>query len=58
MLTRREIGTTPRESRRTDDTGAPRRCPESRGKKAQPVVDPVDAEMAEIEALLRKRGIT
>ena len=54
-LTRREIGTTPPEGRRTDDTKA---LPEGRGKKAPAVVDPVDAEMAEIEALLRKRGIT
>ena len=51
VLTRREIGTTPRSS----DTKA---LPEARGKKAQPVADPVDSEMAEIEALLRKRGIT
>jgi heme exporter protein D len=56
FLTRREIGTTPRQGRRTDDTKA---LPEGRGKRAEPVVaDPVDAEMAEIEALLRKRGIT
>ena len=54
-LTRREIGTTPPEGRRTDD---PKALPEGRGKKAPAVVDPVDAEMAEIEALLRKRGIT
>jgi heme exporter protein D len=55
VLTRREIGTMPRASRA--DPGA-KALPEARGRKAQPVVDPVDAEMAEIEALLRKRGIT
>jgi hypothetical protein len=54
-LTRREIGTTPPEGRRTDDTKA---LPEGRPTRSAPVVDPVDAEMAEIEALLRKRGIT
>jgi hypothetical protein len=54
-LTRREIGTSPPEGRRTDDTKA---LPEGRGTKAPAVVDPLDAEMAEIEALLRKRGIT
>ncbi len=56
FLTRREIGTTSPKGRRGDDTKA---LPEGRGKRAEPVVaDPVDAEMAEIEALLRKRGIT
>jgi hypothetical protein len=55
VLTRREIGTTPRQRGRGDDAKA---LPASRVKKAQPIVDPVDAEMAEIEALLRKRGIT
>ena len=58
VLTRREIGTTPGESRGARST---KELPEGRGKKAQPVVDPVDpidTEMAEIEALLRKRGIT
>ena len=54
FLTRREIGTTPREGR-SDEAKA---LPEGRGKKAPAVVDPLDAEMAEIEALLRKRGIT
>jgi len=58
VLTRREIGTTPRASRRAEDTDGAKALPEGRGKKAQPVVDPVDADMAEIEALLRKRGIT
>jgi heme exporter protein D len=55
VLTRREIGTTPRDSRRTED---PKALPEGKPQKAKPVVDPIDAEMAEIEALLRKRGIT
>ena len=32
--------------------------PESRGRRAEPVVSDVDPELAEIEALLRKRGIT
>lgn len=55
-LTRREIGTTPPEGRRAEGSKA---LPEGRGKRAEPVLaDPVDAEMAEIEALLRKRGIT
>jgi heme exporter protein D len=54
VLTRREIGTTPRESRAE---GA-KALPKASGQKAKPVADPVDAEMAEIEALLRKRGIT
>ena len=54
VLTRREIGTTPRPK----TGGATPALPEARGKKAAPVVDPVDSEMAEIEALLRKRGIS
>ena len=54
-LTRREIGTTPPEGKRTEETKA---LPESRGKKPPAVAHPGDAEMAEIEALLRKRGIS
>jgi hypothetical protein len=55
FLANREVGTAPR--RTGDDAKA---LPEGRGKRAQPVLadDPVDEEMAEIEALLRKRGIT
>jgi heme exporter protein D len=54
VLTRREIGTTPRAGR----DGGPTALPEARSKKGPPARDPVDAEMADIEALLRERGIT
>lgn len=37
--------------------GAPQELPKARGQKAQPAISG-DAEMDEIEALLRKRGIT
>ncbi len=56
FLANRDVGTAPR---RTDGEADRKALPEGRGKRAEPVVaDPVDAEMAEIEALLRKRGIT
>jgi hypothetical protein len=58
VLTRREIGTTPRAGRGDAAPQERRVLPAARAKKAQPAVDPVDAEMADIEALLRKRGIT
>ena len=56
FMANREVGTTPQ---RTDGEGT-KALPESRGKRSRPVLadDPIDAEMAEIEALLRKRGIT
>jgi len=37
---------------------SPDALPAAKPKRSSRVVDPVDAEMAEIEALLRKRGIT
>ena len=55
FLANREVGTSPRRVEGDD----PKSLPEGRGKRSKPVLaDPVDAEMAEIEALLRKRGIT
>ncbi len=41
-----------------DAEGDRKALPKSRGRKAEPVVSDVDPEMAEIEALLRKRGIS
>jgi hypothetical protein len=38
--------------------GSPRELPKTKQRKAEPVLADVDPEMAEIEALLRKRGIT
>ncbi len=38
--------------------GSGKELPKGRGAKAEPVLADVDPEMAEIEALLRKRGIT
>jgi hypothetical protein len=56
FLAHREVGTAPR---RTQDDKVTKALPEGRGKRSEPVLaDPIDAEMAEIEALLRKRGIT
>ena len=57
FLANRGVGAAPgraRQGRR------PRSFARARASKAEPVLadDPVDAEMAEIEALLRKRGIT
>jgi hypothetical protein len=37
---------------------APKELAKGKGTKRQPVLSDVDAEMAEIEALLKKRGIT
>ncbi|GAB3262027.1 hypothetical protein [Nocardioides dilutus] len=58
FLANREIGERPKESRR-----APKELRAPRTPAQAPVVDSgagsdVDAEMAEIEAILRKRGIT
>ena len=50
FLANRGVGAAPEEKRKE--------LPESRGRKAEPVVSDVDPELAEIEALLRKRGIT
>ena len=46
--------------RRRKDDGEPeaRALPPAKTPGSAPVVDPIDAEMAVIEALLRKRGIT
>jgi hypothetical protein len=58
VLTRREIGTTSRAGRGDAAPEESRGLPAGRAKKARPAVDPVDSDMAEIEALLRKRGIS
>jgi hypothetical protein len=41
-----------------EGTPSPKELPKGKGTKKEPVLSDVDAEMAEIEALLRKRGIT
>lgn len=38
--------------------GSPRPLPSGRGRRSEPVVTDTDPEMAEIEAILRKRGIS
>ena len=55
FLAERGVGAAPREKK-----AAPKELPKGRGKGArnEPVLSDVDPEMAEIEALLRKRGIT
>jgi heme exporter protein D len=57
FLTRRELGT-PEPSKQRG--GGSKELPAGRRSGSQPVLadEPVDNEMAEIEALLRKRGIT
>ncbi len=52
VLAARGVGARP-----AAEGGAPQELPKARGQKAQPAIAG-DAEMDEIEALLRKRGIT
>jgi hypothetical protein len=56
FLTQREIGTAAPTKRRA---GGSKELPAAKRSGSRPVLakDPVDTEMAEIEALLRKRGI-
>jgi hypothetical protein len=58
FLRNREVGTKPREPRAPRTAGADRRQLPSGPNAPEPPVSGVDAEMAEIEAILRKRGIT
>jgi hypothetical protein len=53
FLSNRGVG-----ERKRDDEPSPQELTRSKGTAKQPVLSDVDAEMAEIEALLRKRGIT
>jgi hypothetical protein len=53
FLSNRGVG-----ERKRDDEPSPKELTRSKGTAKQPVLSDVDAEMAEIEALLRKRGIT
>jgi hypothetical protein len=41
-----------------DAKPAPKELSKSKGRKSDPVLSDIDPELAEIEALLRKRGIT
>lgn len=57
FLANREVGTKPREPKQAKHER--KALPSSTGPASTPLVDDgVDAEMAEIEAILRKRGIT
>jgi hypothetical protein len=42
----------------SEKKAAPKELSKGKGTKREPVLSDVDPEMAEIEALLRKRGIT
>jgi hypothetical protein len=53
FLANRGVGSTP-----SEETPRPKELPKAKGRKADPVLADVDPELAEIEALLRKRGIT
>ena len=55
VLAARGVGAAPSGDRRADQRAEPEELPRARGQQAQPAVG--DPEMAEIEALLRKRGI-
>ena len=62
FLTQREIGTAAPSKPGRQQAGGSKELPAAKRSGSKPVltkdpVDPVDTEMAEIEALLRKRGI-
>ena len=56
FLKARDIGSSPK-AKRQDASSAPEELPAARRTRSAPVVQ-ADPEMAEIEALLRKRGIS
>lgn len=57
FLSARQIGTSPRR-RPTTQESRPDALPARRQGRSKPAVSDADPELAEIEALLRKRGIT